>query len=232
MKTLIKAADRGHGFAIESLAPSVSRQRDDASSAPGANARPATTEGDRLRAALAERNTKIEELTQKIDAAYSEGQEAGRLAAELEIEDDRADSLARLQQTFDGAREDLANSLVNVESLALLVARQAIDKMFGQAEDRQQVVQELIQNQLRRMGSETAVKIDVSRSDFPDTREIAALAEALGVSAECLSVLDDLESGDCRLRLRLGTLEIGRDQQWSTICSALAELDESGGIET
>lgn len=68
--------------------------------------------------------------------------------------------------------------------------------------------------------------IEVSASDFPDVGAQEALARAIGRDAV---VLDSLQPGGCRLRLRLGEVDLSLDGQLARLRAVLGGALEAAG---
>lgn len=186
---------------------------------------------DRLHALLVERDRSLDEIEARIEKARIDGEAAGRAAAELEAEDNREQALAVLRQGIEQAQEALADGCERMELLALWIARTALEKLFGDDPGRKEAVKALIMRQLRSIERQTLLKIEVSRLDFPDTRELAALAAEIGTDEKLLSANAGFPAGGCRVQLRVGTLEIGIDQQWGAIRGLLDQLAETEEVQ-
>ena len=188
---------------------------------------PLAGEIDRLESLLDARDEIIAKHAAALAAARAEGETVGREAAEAAFEEERAEALERLESGLGEAQAELRQALVQTGDLALLVARQALERLFGDPNARAETVVALIAHQLAQMEREAVLAVEVSRVDFPDTREIASLAERLGLPPGSLKAPLELGAGACRMRLRLGTLELGIDRQWATVRALLDEyLDQ------
>ena len=227
MNRIIKAGDRSHGLKIASLDGGLPSALP--ASAPDARQTdPIAEEIGRLRALVEEKEAENAALSEAVDKARAEGEEAGRIAMELEFEDGRERALELLEAGIGMARESLDEFLVRAEILALEVARTALNKLFGQDDGREAAVVDLVRHQLSHIERQSLVAIEVSRLDFPDTREVAALAERMGVDAAMLAASDELNAGGCRMRMKLGTIDVGLDQQWVAIRELLDSMAGPG----
>ena len=178
----------------------------------------------RLREELADREAEIAKHDDELAQARVAAELAGREAAEAEFEADRAAATERLEHGIAEARKDLKMAFEQAEALALLVARGTLDKLFGDPGERTEVIAALLSEQLERVGRELVVAVDVSRLDFPDTGELKELSKRLGLGAGILEARVDLDEGDCRMRLRLGTIDLGIDQQWGAVRTLIDEF--------
>lgn len=181
----------------------------------------------RLRLLLAEREAEISAHAEALDAARAEGVETGRKDAEDKFEHDREAALSALREGIEAARQALASSLERTEALALMLVRQALEKLFDDPGGRLTTIGALIARQLAEIGRDMVVGIEVSRLDFPDTREIAALAETLQVDPALVCASLDLSEGQCRMRLKLGAIDLGVDRQWGAVRALLDEHIEA-----
>lgn len=182
-----------------------------------------------LRETLAVRDSRIADHDDALAAAYAKGEAAGRSAAEDWFEDSRADALAALEAGLVVARERFAEALLGFEALSIAVAVAAVEQLFGDAAKHRELMVQAIAGQLDRLRDEAVVAISVSRIDFPDTGEIAALSETVGDRAGSLTVRDDLPAGDCVIVLQLGKVELSSRGHWRDIKTALASLTDSRG---
>jgi flagellar biosynthesis/type III secretory pathway protein FliH len=231
MSTLIKSNDKSHGFNIQRLgaggvAPPATK--------PIASANienPLVAENSRLLTLIEQREAEIIAHAQALAKSFAEGEESGRLAMEAEIDDDRAASLMLLGDGIDAAKTELGHALENAESIALMVAQMALEKMFGETETRKSTVADLIRHQFRQIGHDSFVSLAVSRADFPNTNEVAELAAELSVASDRVRVSDELKAGDCRMRMQLGTLDIGLGRQWGSIRALLEDMAANGEVE-
>lgn len=231
MSTLIKSSDMAHGFVIQRLGSEIPMLVTPQKALQADLENPLEVENKRLITLLEEHNAVIVTHKSALTKAFSEGEEAGRTAMEAEIEDDRAAALALLGEGIDAAKNELGHALENAESIALMVAQMALDKMFGTAEERKAAITDLIRHQFRQIGNDSFVSLEVSRTDFPNTREVAELSAALSIAPDTVRVSDELNAGDCRMRMQLGSLAIGLNRQWGAIRTLLEDMAVVGESE-
>ena len=232
MSTLLKSNDMAHGFVIQNLGGEPPKRVPSTRAEQSIAENPLAAENRRLAVLLEECEAEIAAHNDALAKAYAEGEEAGRVAMEAEIENDRAAALELLAGGVECAKTALDRALGNYESIALVVAQTALDKIFGNTENRKAMVADLIRHQFRQIGQDSFVSLEVSRADFPNTQEVAELATSLLIAPDRVRVSDDMMAGNCNMRMRLGTLEIGLGQQWGSLRSLLAEMiaaDETEG---
>lgn len=180
-------------------------------------------EVEALSRALHDREVELEHLRGDVDRAYDAGESAGRRAGLSEAVDRKAESLARLEQGVVRACQAFERDLAQVETLAALLAREAISMIFGQT-DRAGLVADIVRKQIADLEGHSILGITVSAADFADPADLAPVQDAIGNRQLDLNVADDLPAGDCRIKLRLGGLEVGVGQQWSRISTVLTQL--------
>lgn len=173
---------------------------------------------------VALRDAEISKHEEALSAAWAEGEAAGRAAAEEAFEDDRDAALSALKHGIEAAGKDLSRALEGFETLALLVAVEAVEKLTGNAKQYRKVLTDAIKTQVSELQSSTVVSITVARSDFPDTREVAPLSQSLGIEAIKVIVSDDLDASECRIKLLLGQAEINLLGQWDDLKQRLTGL--------
>lgn len=182
-----------------------------------------------LREAVAARDAQIAEHPAALRRSYDEGVAAGRAAAAMEFEESRVEALALLEMGLTNAREDLESALSNFEGLALAAASAAVDHLIGEEGHHRDLLTRAIAARAAQLRGESIVAITVSREDFPDTREVAALSEAAGFAGERIAVSDELAAGSCVISLELGAVEFSLRQHWAEMVTMLKNLVDDGG---
>jgi flagellar biosynthesis/type III secretory pathway protein FliH len=178
-----------------------------------------------LRAELAEAHAGLEARDEEIarlrrdgKTAVAEAAERGRAAGREEADARTDEALAALRGGLASALEALDRDLAALERLAPALAVEALERVFGPQAPQADAVAASLDLQLRRLSRDAVLCASVAAEDFPDAEALAALAAATGVRIEALP---ELERGACRLRLRLGGLEIGPAQQWARLRETL-----------
>ena len=178
-------------------------------------------EVERLTRDLASRDNQVAELRSEVEAARRDGIERGREAG-LEAGAARAEAtLDRLQRGVDVAVGQLARDLISMERLAVALAREGLSKVLGEDADRASLVTQIIRTQVAQLEAQAVLCIEVSPQDFPDAASLSDLAVGPGIRTEAVS---SLASGDCRIQLKLGALEVGLDRQWTNLSAILDDL--------
>jgi flagellar assembly protein FliH len=106
--------------------------------------------------------------------------------------------------------------LAELKKQATIVAVASMEKILGNERNVSRNLTLMIKRQVEEMRGALLVAVRVSPVDFPDTE---ALRMALGNSdGACKLIVDpSLESGDCRIQLSLGEVNIGVAQQLSAL---------------
>ncbi len=183
---------------------------------------PENDELNQLMAKLAERDLQIAEHETALAKAFAEGEDAGRSAAESEFEDSRAEALAALEKAMLAAGEDFSASLENFGQLAAQVALEALKILVDDKEAFSAILRSAIARQLSAIDAAAIVSVTISRSDFPDSREVLELETALSAPAGSLRLSDDMPAGNCRIALKVGTVELDLARSWSEISGILS----------
>ena len=176
---------------------------------------------------LGERDAELERLRESVQNAYREGETEGRKQGRQESDQRRADYLAALERGLDAACNRFSEDLRDLERLAVLVARESLAKILGDDESRKELLAEAIGSQLRRIEAGSVVAVQVSRADFPEPEELTRLADSLGGDRLALVATDELRAGECRIKLKLGALDVGLPQQWERLDRALQTLADT-----
>lgn len=171
-------------------------------------------EVDELRSALAKQRIEGEEA---VKAARAEGERQGRAAA-----GDAADrQLGLLGKGVDSAVARWEARLGDLDGLAPALARAALAKLFDGGEDLKRFVAGVIARQMRLLRRDSLIAIRVSARDFTDEAALAALGVEAGTGSVRLVADGDLASGECRIDLQLGHIDIGAGTQWAQVAAFL-----------
>lgn len=214
--------------AVRSLRSAWSGERDVHPAAPSAvdpELAALREETERLHRLLEQQAADMVALRREAEDAFRRGEAQGRAAGLSEAEDRSAQSLARLEGGIDRAVAEFATALSVLARLAPELARQGLATMLGDDDDRAGLVTALVHRQLKIVEAHAVVHVAVSPADFDDDA-LAALGTTTGVRVKGDS---GLKAGDCRIRLTLGTLDIGLDQQWGRLSALLHDLAQPGG---
>jgi hypothetical protein len=228
--TIIRAGSDNEQVSVRSFS-SVQRHRAEASKAEDVAVE---AEPVQKRSAMVElietvalRDAEISKHEEALSAAWAEGEAAGRAAAEDALEDDRDAALSALKHGIELAGKDFSRSLEGFEPLALLVAVEAVEKLTGDAKQYRRMLTDAIKTRVGEFQSAAVVSIIVAHIDFPDTREVVALEQSLGIEAIKVSVSDELDASECRIKLLLGQAEINLLGQWDDLKHCLSDLSQS-----
>lgn len=183
-----------------------------------------TTMADELAERLARCETEISGHAAALDKAFADGEEAGKVAAEDMFEERREKALSMLAQAFDDAREDYRDALTGFETLALKAALQALRVIIGDPESYREILEGLIRKQVAELNSGSVLTMTVSRSDFPDSRELVELESSLGAPTGSLKLSDEMESGRCKIDLKIGAIELDMIHSLAEIADVLAPV--------
>lgn len=174
---------------------------------------------EELRAAMTAQRLESE---QAVKAARAEGERQGRAAA-----GDASDKqLALLGKGVDRAIARWEAGLSDLDGLAPSLARAALGKLFDEGEEQKSFVAGAISRQIRRLRRESLIAIRVSARDFADETALAALGAEAGTGSVRLIADGDLASGECRIDLQLGHIDVGAATQWAQVAAFLDGLAE------
>jgi flagellar biosynthesis/type III secretory pathway protein FliH len=176
---------------------------------------------EELRAALVAQRAESE---QAVKAARAEGERNGRAAA-----GDAADKqLSLIGKGVESAVARWETRLADLDGLAPSLARAALAKLLDDADDHARFVAGVIARQMRLLRRDSLIAIRVSARDFKDEQALAALGEEAGTGSVRLIADGDLASGECRIDLQLGHIDIGAHTQWAQVAAFLDGLSEGG----
>lgn len=157
------------------------------------------------------------ELITAVAAAEARGLEIGRAEAVSRADD----AVRQLEQGLAAGLAQLVADEAALETLAVQVARAALAKVLDNPADPALLVEGAIRRQLASLASEMLVRVEVAEADFPDPARLAQLGQVVGRGRVQVLANRTLVSGDCRLKLKLGEVEIGLPQQWRSLAKVL-----------
>lgn len=172
---------------------------------------------------LARRDETITSLRGDVEQAFVKGREEGHQLGIAAAEDRQTERLLVLENAAHQAVANVADGVASLERLSALLARDCLDIILGRSDDRTGMVRKIIEVQIAKIDKSMILTVEVSREDFPDTKALAVLSRQFGNRTK-FSTNAELPSGGCTMRLRLGSLEIGIDQQWGALRDLLEEM--------
>ena len=177
----------------------------------------------RISAGAAEQARQLEEAERQIkltrESSLAEGFTDGLRQAEADFtvrSEALAEAIASALSSHDSAMKGL-------EKLSSMIALAALDRVLGPAHGRDDAVARIVARQVDLLASSAPVEVRVSGEDFAGS---AALHDALvRVGVDPVRVRTDpaLTSGQVTIRLRLGEVDAGIDQQLTSLRRLLLE---------
>lgn len=177
-----------------------------------------------LTARLAEREAEVASLREQLAQSFQDGERQGFEAGLAEADQRRADQLQRLEQGINGALKIYSAELRAMERLAVLLAREGLSKLISDPTRYAELLVATIRAQLAQIEDDSVLVILVSRADFGDTDELFTLAASLGRSDINIQASDGLGPGECRIKLKLGILDVGLAQLWRRLSAELEAM--------
>lgn len=187
-------------------------------------------EQGRLHLRLKQKDAEISDLRSQIQGAFQKGEAQGRDAGIREAADHGTKLETKLEGGIAAALKAFTLSLSSIERLAPALARQGLASILENSEHRSGLVSDIIQRQLKIIETDTIVHIEVSAVDFADDAALTDLGKVVGDQRLSVRALSNLKSGDCRIKMTLGTLEVGVNQQWGRLSAILQDMSET--VET
>lgn len=166
---------------------------------------------------LSARDDQLAKLSEELASAVAEAFADGKAAGREEAEDRQAERLAILVEAVVSARGDLERQLEAAERMAVLVARECLEKILGENADRTGLMADLVRRQITQVGRDTVVEIAVSQDDFADDDIACQIDPRVSI------MRSELAPGSCNIKLHLGEIDAGLSQQWAMLRRALNE---------
>jgi flagellar biosynthesis/type III secretory pathway protein FliH len=181
----------------------------------------------RLEEELRRRDLEVAEFGVRIEQAREAGEQQGYEAGLIAARERQDERLALLERSMREALAVLQTSTASLSRLSPLLARDCVDIIMGDGDERAELVGRIIQAQLERIDRAMVCDIHLSRLDFPDDAGLAALASKIGSPSLHLVAQDELPSGACLMTLKLGRMSVGINQQWPVLRDLLDELAQT-----
>ncbi len=180
---------------------------------------------------LAARDARIARLTEGVIEAHRDGVAEGREVGRREADHRQQDRLAKLAGGIEAAVAEFAARLSSMERLAVTLAGEGLRKIIGDPRAYGDLLAATIRHHAEAVGVRAVVRVTVSQGDFPSDAELAQLRLNVANNALELLASPDLPAGACEMRLRLGGLDIGVDQQWDRLRLVFDELSLASAAE-
>lgn len=175
------------------------------------------SQNEALRGALAAQRI---ESQKAVAEARAEGERQGKAAADEAV----AKRLAALGKGVEEAVAGWTDRLAGLDGLTASLAKGALAKLFDDQENHSRFVAAVVARQMRLLRRDSLVAIRVSAADFADDQALAALAAEAGSGSARIVADADLASGECRIDLQLGHIDVGPGTQWTQLAAFLDAL--------
>ncbi|WP_164119033.1 hypothetical protein [Sphingorhabdus sp. Alg239-R122] len=180
-----------------------------------------------LETSYAELEKKYILVKEEIENVRLESFEKGKVAG---AENSTAKAQVKHEQLGKASQEALelfSQKLESLDGLAAALTHEGLAKIFDSRDDLSDLVVSAISNRIRQIKDETILSVVVSADDFPDSGQARARIPGLQDDVE-LRCDPSLESGDCRIKLSLGILEIAPELQVTRLRELLQQLANGG----
>lgn len=178
-----------------------------------------------LEAEIVRLNTKLSNQEGAHDAAIAKVRAETRIEVQNAFRREEEKALALLEQALERARADVQMSLQSIDSLALALARTALETVFTPADDYCERIERAITHEIAALKRDIVVAIDVSPGDYAREDTLHALSARIGQ----VEIKTDaaLARGACRLRLTHGEVEISLSAHWRNLKALFNDLDST-----
>jgi flagellar biosynthesis/type III secretory pathway protein FliH len=177
---------------------------------------------ERLEAQVLELQSALTESAASALADLERARVETRAACEASFASDEAARLVVVEATMREAVDVFKARAGELEGLALLICETALEKVFARPGDFKDLVQRAIEVQIGAIHRDALVRLHVSGDDFADADALQALAHRIG--AVDIAIDRELASGQARLIVRLGEIEISIERHWTNLKRKLRDL--------
>lgn len=174
-----------------------------------------------LRSELSSRDQEIQRLTASATAAFDQGRAEGIEEGRQSAEDHSAALIRTVADTAARGLGAFKQGLTGLEDAAGGLAALALGRIVGQTADRQGLIIDTVRRAVGDLFAGSVVLVEVSQEDFADPAPLrAVLPKGCEVHVE-----EGLASGACRLKLRMGEVDLELQDQ---VARLRAILDPTG----
>ncbi|GLK50160.1 hypothetical protein GCM10017620_31340 [Brevundimonas intermedia] len=172
-----------------------------------------------LSADLAEAMARTRALAEEIDRlaraeqeAFARGVAEGRRLGAAEADARTEERLDQIDRIGHQAALALEEGLAGLETAAVDLAVVALSRLVDDADNRRALVAATVRRAIGALFDGASAVVEVSPEDFPDEGALSLLGRS-GPAPVTIRPNAGLSSGDCRVRLDLGELDLGLDHQ-------------------
>lgn len=166
---------------------------------------------------LAARDQEIARLSQAAEAAHAEGRAQGLIEGRKSAEDRSEALLKAVAAAAEAGAAALRDRLTGLEDAVGGLTVLALERIVGHRPERQALIADTVRRAVTESFAGSVIAVEVSAEDFPDAAPLRAL-----LPTECeVRLLKDLPSGGCRLRLRMGEVDLGLQGQVARLSAVL-----------
>lgn len=192
-----------------------------AAAAPGGPPPPRARE-EELAEELARARTALSEIEASLPDRLAAARAKGREEGMAQHQRDEKAQLELLRAAAAGAAENWRARLSAIEGLAVALARDILERVFGDEGLEPAAVAAAIRTRIAVLDERAVVRLRVASADV----EQELIAQGLGEPGQWDIVLDPgLDEGEANIDLDLGAIEAGPAQQWPRIMRWLDELE-------
>lgn len=163
-------------------------------------------EADALRQTAATMESAIVEARRE---ALAKGRAEGR----KEADDRSSERLTSLKEALEKITGDFRQAVDRLELQSGDLAGLALGRIVGDAALRPGLVADTLRLAATELFRDSVVVAEVSRADFPDAASLEVIRVPQTAPAIEILINDEMASGACRLRLKLGEADLGLDGQ-------------------
>lgn len=167
-----------------------------------------------LEVALQEARSLTETLVAR---AHEDGMNAG-LAAVEQREQARCEALGRGIAT---ALDALSTRLDELDGLAAMIARKALEKVLLPSEDQGALMTAMIARQLAAVKARMVLAVRVNGADFATQDALNEIATSACRGIREVTIDPDLAPGCCKIELALGQVDLELNDQWRKLAALL-----------
>jgi len=181
----------------------------------------------RISASAAEQARQLDAAERRIETARASGLAEGFTDGLRRAEADFTARSEALAECVSSALSTYETGIQRLAELSSTIALAAIEQVLGSEHGRGEAVARIVARQLQLLTSSAPAEVRVSASDFADT---AALHDALAsVNVDPARVCTDpaLASGQVTIRLQLGQVDAGIDQQLAALRRLLTDRTDA-----
>jgi len=170
----------------------------------------------------------LREAEAKREADVENARKEERQAVTEEFRRDEEAAHALLRSGLRDGIDKLNRHFAEADKFGLTLALVALERIVAEPTLYRKLITETIGVQVSGLRHDTVISVSVSHIDFPNQAALDNLAATLGTDTNVMAS-ESLRTGECRIELRLGAIDISLPDYWARLQEQCRRVLEDDG---